>query len=413
MSSPNAGCSGSMYLEQEESTFQFKKTTMSESPSRFRDLVSNSSSAMSRGFPTTSVPTSSVRSRLPSVCYGKEQSSFDDNSTGSSSGTDKSELSLAKSNYRIMLLGANKSGKTSIVKQFLYDKFTDRYKETMDDMYRGEFDIYGKTIGFDIQDVSGGYIYEFPGMRTVSISSSDAFILVFSFDSYESWEEVSKLRDMVQADKGDDIPIVVVGNKSDLRSSIDPRIPVESLEAIVTFDWENGYVECSAKERFNINKIFKELLQQSKAKYYFDAPSSTSTISSHGINHFSHAHIFRNNHSATRISSGNNQVTQNFKGTSIQKGHDVLKRRQSLPVVCPSNVLGMIAENVEAGGSLCSPSSRKRGVINNGLNVKQSNITEIQSVSNTEKEEESRNGKNRVYRRASVAAFRKDSCKVS
>ena len=134
---------------------------------------------------------------------------------------------------------------------------------------------------------------------------------------------------------------------------------------------------------------------------------------SHGINHFSHAHIFRNNHSATRISSGNNQVTQNVKGTSIQKGHDVLKRRQSLPVVCPSNVLGMIAENVEAGGSLFSPSSRKRGVINNGLNVKQSNTTEIQSVSNTEKEEECRNGKNRVYRRASVAAFRKDSCKVS
>ena len=125
MSSPNAGCSGSMYLEQEDSTFQFRKTTMSESPSRFRDLVSNSSSAMSRGFPASSVPTSSVRSRLPSVCYGKEQSSFDDNSTGSSSGTDKSELSLAKSNYRIMLLGANKSGKTSIVKQFLYDKFTD------------------------------------------------------------------------------------------------------------------------------------------------------------------------------------------------------------------------------------------------------------------------------------------------
>ena len=165
-----------------------------------------------------------------------------------------------------MLLGENKSGKTSIVKQFLYDKFSERYKETMDDMYRGEFDIYGKTIGFDIQDVSGGYIYEFPGMRDVSITSSDAFILVFSFDSYESWEEVGKLRDMIQVDKGDDIPIVVVGNKSDLRSMADPRIPVESLEAIVTFDWENGYVECCAKDNVNINTVFKELLNQAKGR---------------------------------------------------------------------------------------------------------------------------------------------------
>ena len=107
----------------------------------------------------------------------------------------------------------------------------------MDDMYRGEFDIYGRQIGFDIQDVSGKYVYEFPGMRTVSLASADAFVLVFSMDSYESWEEAGKLRDMIQLEKGDDVPIVIVGNKSDLASSFDKRIPRDSLEATVVFDW--------------------------------------------------------------------------------------------------------------------------------------------------------------------------------
>ena len=57
-----------------------------------------------------------------------------------------SELSI-KNNYRILILGASETGKTSIVRQFLYDQFTPRHKETMDDMYRGEFeDLHGNNL---------------------------------------------------------------------------------------------------------------------------------------------------------------------------------------------------------------------------------------------------------------------------
>ena len=47
------------------------------------------------------------------------------------------------------------------------------------------------------QDVSGSYVYEFPGMRNVSLSSADAFVIVFALDDYSTWEEASRLRDMV------------------------------------------------------------------------------------------------------------------------------------------------------------------------------------------------------------------------
>lgn len=32
-------------------------------------------------------------------------------------------------------------------------------------------------------------------------------------------------------------------------------------------DWENGFVETSAKDNINVSKVFKELLTQAKIKY--------------------------------------------------------------------------------------------------------------------------------------------------
>ena len=78
-------------------------------------------------------------------------SSDSSNSSSNASG----ELPAGKSNYRILVLGSKKVGKTSIVRQFLYDKFNPLYAETVDDMYRGEFDIMGQNVAFDIQDVGG------------------------------------------------------------------------------------------------------------------------------------------------------------------------------------------------------------------------------------------------------------------
>ena len=99
---------------------------------------------------------------------------------------------------------------------------------------------------------------------------------VFSLDNAQSWEEVYRLRDMIIEAKNDpEVPIVIVANKSDLE--VDRSLPHESLEATAIFDWENGYVECSAKERKNINKIFRELLNQTKSRFKISISSFVKT----------------------------------------------------------------------------------------------------------------------------------------
>ena len=58
------------------------------------------------------------------------------------------------------------------------------------------------------------------------------------------------------------MPIVIVANKIDRERELDN---VET-ETIVSMDWENGYVECSAMLNKNISEIFKELLNQARSE---------------------------------------------------------------------------------------------------------------------------------------------------
>ena len=93
----------------------------------------------------------------------------------------------------------------------------------------------------------------------------------------------------------------------------------------VLFDWENGYVESSAKERININKIFKELLNQAKSRFDISIPitSSSSSEKSSGT-------IFSN---SRQVYSVHNQ-----QPPKIPKSADeCLKRRQSLPALPAGN----------------------------------------------------------------------------
>ena len=57
--------------------------------------------------------------------------------------------------------------------------------------------------------------------------------------------------------------MVIVGNKTDLERTTSK----EELEATVMFDWENGYVECCAKDNVNISTVFKELLNQARSRF--------------------------------------------------------------------------------------------------------------------------------------------------
>lgn len=194
---------------------------------------------------------------------------------------DSFDSSLDRGTYRVVVLGGQRTGKTAIISQFLYDQYNTAYKETVEEMYRGEFEIDGTQFAINIQDTGGSYVYDFPSMVAVSLQSADAVLLVFSVDNKESFEEARRLRDLVMSTKGPDTPIVFVGNKTDL----DREVAKEEAEATVVFDWENGYAECSAKENSNIQAVFKEVLNQAKANLDLGITYASNSSSAHSTPH--------------------------------------------------------------------------------------------------------------------------------
>ncbi|XP_018802401.1 PREDICTED: ras-related protein Rap-2a [Bactrocera latifrons] len=174
----------------------------------------------------------------------------------------------ANARHKIVVMGAAKVGKTSIITQFLYNTFTTKYKRTIEEMHQGNFSIAGVSLTLDILDTAGSY--EFPAMRALSISSADAFILVYDVTDASTFEEVRMIRDQIHETKATTaVPIVVVGNKIDLVAEKEDARKVEyaTTESVVTLDWENGFVEASAAKNENITQVFKELLSQAKITY--------------------------------------------------------------------------------------------------------------------------------------------------
>uniref|UniRef100_A0A1A9WP86 GTP-binding protein Rhes n=1 Tax=Glossina brevipalpis TaxID=37001 RepID=A0A1A9WP86_9MUSC len=224
------------------------------------------------------MPGSCQRIRLPSLTsilkstransadYPSSSSSSSSNSTRTdkcATTTHSSAQLIRKQQHRIVVMGAGRVGKSCIISQFLYEKFNVRYKKTVEELHRGEYELPdGSALTLDILDTSG--YFEFPAMRTLSIATGVAFILVYAVDDIESWYEVERLRTQIITEKGNKPPIVVVGNKNDV---CERQVEYEVTEMVVCEDWQCGYVECSAKENRGILEIFKELLVQANIRY--------------------------------------------------------------------------------------------------------------------------------------------------
>ena len=87
------------------------------------------------------------------------------------------------------------------------------------------------------------------------------FLLVFSITSLSSLYELSELREQILQIKDDpNVPLVIVGNKSDLEED---RVVSRSTAFDLSQKWGNApYYETSARRRANIDEVFVDLCRQ-------------------------------------------------------------------------------------------------------------------------------------------------------
>uniref|UniRef100_A0A8R1HVY5 Uncharacterized protein n=2 Tax=Caenorhabditis japonica TaxID=281687 RepID=A0A8R1HVY5_CAEJA len=183
----------------------------------------------------------------------------------------KTEEDMCEERYRLVVLGSAKVGKTNIIRRYLYNEFSSKYKETIEDLHSREFRIQGVPLPLDILDTN----FNFPDMRRLSIASASAFLLVFSVDDVTSFKEASQIYCRLSSTSMSDIwqeicsrrkdlselPIVVVGNKCDVENK---KIYEETAKAFTNrLSSDVRYIEVSAKDNIRINDIFRTLLELS------------------------------------------------------------------------------------------------------------------------------------------------------
>ncbi|CAF0775835.1 unnamed protein product [Didymodactylos carnosus] len=163
--------------------------------------------------------------------------------------------------YRLVVMGASRTGKSSIIRMFLNGKCPETYRETVEDLYYREYTVEDKTIKVDILDTAGNM--EFPAMRRLSIATSHAFILVYSVDNLSSFEEIRHIIEQIKEQRStnyQEIPIVVVGNKTDRtdKRQIEEEQVRDMLQELGPLHCR--FAECSALDRPSIIDIFLKLL---------------------------------------------------------------------------------------------------------------------------------------------------------
>ena len=102
------------------------------------------------------------------------------------------------------------------------------------------------------------YIYT---PRELYMKSGQGFLLVFSITSSASLRELAELREQLVRIKDDErVPLVLVGNKSDLEDS---RMVSRARAFSVSQTWGNKpYYETSARRRTNVDEVFRDLCRQ-------------------------------------------------------------------------------------------------------------------------------------------------------
>jgi small GTP-binding protein len=211
-------------------------------------------------------------------------------------------------NFKIIILGNFSSGKTSIVKRLKDESFYDTYTSTIGvDYIKKKYDhlqLFSDVMNFDdgcanyeiskedrmphfkpmdsnfkryhkavnsckrkdniytlsIWDTSGQE--KFTTITSAYFRKVSACVLVFDITNYSSFSAIQSwhrdLLEKLNENERDYFPFVLVGNKSDLNKD---RLVSEEDALALANKLDCYYIECSAKDNTNIEKIFSELIR--------------------------------------------------------------------------------------------------------------------------------------------------------
>ncbi|KAK8884900.1 hypothetical protein M9Y10_044023 [Tritrichomonas musculus] len=169
-------------------------------------------------------------------------------------------------NIKCLIIGDGAIGKTCLLVTFTKNEFPVEYIPTVYENYTGTIDVDGETVSLQLWDTAGQEDYR--RIRPNFYPNTDVFLICFSLVSYDSLENVNSIWIPEIKNYCPDVPIVLVGLKSDLRDDPESHeeefkekgwepIEEEKIEEVKNKIGAKYYVECSALKNYHIKEVFE------------------------------------------------------------------------------------------------------------------------------------------------------------
>lgn len=164
--------------------------------------------------------------------------------------------------YKLVMLGAGGVGKSAMTMQFISHRFPEDHDPTIEDAYKIRIRIDDEPANLDILDTAGQA--EFTAMRDQYMRAGEGFIICYSITDRRSFHEVREFKQLIyRVRRTDDTPVVLVGNKSDLKQL--RQVSKEEGLALAR-EFNCPFFETSAAYRYYIDDVFHALVREIRKK---------------------------------------------------------------------------------------------------------------------------------------------------
>ncbi|XP_075876497.1 ras-related protein Rab-6A isoform X2 [Nelusetta ayraudi] len=157
--------------------------------------------------------------------------------------------------FKLVFLGEQSVGKTSLITRFMYDSFDNTYQATIGiDFLSKTMYLEDRTIRLQLWDTAGQE--RFRSLIPSYIRDSAAAVVVYDITNVNSFQQTTKWIDDVRTERGSDVIIMLVGNKTDLADK--RQITTEEGEQRAK-DMNVLFIETSAKTGYNVKQLFRRV----------------------------------------------------------------------------------------------------------------------------------------------------------
>ncbi|GAA6615224.1 Rab family GTPase [Scytonema sp. NUACC26] len=154
---------------------------------------------------------------------------------------------------KICMVGAFATGKTSLVAQFVYSIFSEKYQTTVGvKIDKKTINFQEKELNLILWDLYGED--EFQKVRMSYLRGSAGYLLVADGTRHHTLEKALNLKQRVEEAIGK-IPCILVLNKWDLADEWE--IENSEIEQLIQQSWT--VIKTSAKTGLNVEEIFQRL----------------------------------------------------------------------------------------------------------------------------------------------------------